>query len=155
MQARLNTRKRAYGFSLIEIMVVIVIIGLLVAIVAPNVLERADEARIQKVKADFKNIETALKLYKLDNFSYPTTEQGLMALVEKPTVEPIPRNWKTGGYIEHPPEDPWGNAYKYLNPPEFGHGDYDLYSLGADGISGGEGQNADIGNWQIDQKEQK
>ncbi|HSB97341.1 MAG TPA: type II secretion system major pseudopilin GspG [Spongiibacteraceae bacterium] len=155
MQPRLNTRKRAYGFSLIEIMVVIVIIGLLVAIVAPNVLERADEARIQKVKADFKNIETALKLYKLDNFSYPTTEQGLMALVEKPTVDPIPRNWKTGGYIEHAPEDPWGNVYKYLNPPEFGHGEYDLYSLGADGVSGGEGQNADIGNWQIDQKEQK
>jgi general secretion pathway protein G len=147
--------KKVRGFSLVEILVVLVIIGLLVSIVAPNVLQRADEARIQKVKADFKNIETALKLYKLDNFNYPTTEQGLMALVEKPSIDPIPRNWKQGGYLERAPEDPWGRLYKYLNPPEFGHGDYDLYSQGADGVSGGEDQNADIGNWQADQQEQK
>lgn len=147
--------RQARGFSLVEILVVLVIIGLLVSIVAPNVLQRADEARIQKVKADFKNIETALKLYKLDNFSYPTTEQGLSALVEKPTIDPIPRNWKQGGYLEHVPEDPWGRQYKYLNPPEFGHGDYDVYTLGADGVSGGEEQNADLGNWQENEKEQK
>ena len=149
----MNNRMR--GFSLVEILVVLVIIGLLVSIVAPNVLQRADEARIEKVRADFKNIETALKLYKLDNFNYPTTEQGLAALVEKPTIDPIPRNWKQGGYLEKIPEDPWGNPYKYLNPPEFGHGDFYLYSLGADGVSGGEGQNADIGNWQTEQADQK
>lgn len=147
--------RAARGFSLVEILVVLVIIGLLVSIVAPNVLQRADEARIQKVKADFKNIETALKLYKLDNFSYPTTEQGLSALVEKPTIDPIPRNWKQGGYLEHVPEDPWGRPYKYLNPPEFGRGEYDVYTLGADGVSGGEDQNADIGNWQENDKDQR
>jgi general secretion pathway protein G len=146
--------KKQSGFSLVEILVVLVIIGLLVSIVAPNVLQRADEARVQKVKADIKNIETALKLYKLDNFNYPTTEQGLAALVEKPTMDPIPRNWKQGGYLEKVPEDPWGRVYKYLSPPEFGHSDYDIYTLGADGVTGGEDQNADIGNWQTDQKEQ-
>src|SRR6185369_11758181 len=100
--------KKVRGFSLVEILVVLVIIGLLVSIVAPNVLQRADEARISKVKADFKNIETALKLYKLDNFSYPSTEQGLAALVEKTSIDPVPRNWKEGGYLEKIPEDPWG-----------------------------------------------
>jgi general secretion pathway protein G len=153
--SRHSLRNGARGFSLVEILVVLVIIGLLVSIVAPNVLQRADEARVQKVRADFKNVETALKLYKLDNFNYPTTEQGLGALVEKPTIEPIPRNWKKDGYLQQIPEDPWGNLYKYLNPAEFGHGDYDLYSLGADGITGGEEQNADLGNWQTDQKEQQ
>jgi general secretion pathway protein G len=150
-----SSRKQIHGFSLVEILVVLVIIGLLVSIVAPNVLQRADEARIQKVHADFKNIETALKLYKLDNFNYPTTEQGLGALVEKPTIDPLPRNWKKNGYLERMPEDPWGNAYKYLNPAEFGHGEYDLYTLGADGVTGGEEQNADIGNWQSESKEQQ
>ena len=142
------------GFSLIEIMVVIVIIGLLVAIVAPNVLERADEARVQKVKADFKNLETALKLYKLDNFSYPTTEQGLKALVEKPSLDPVPRNWKQNGYVEKLPDDPWGRPYLYVSPAEFGKGQYDIYTLGADGVTGGEDQNADIGNWQQGSAEQ-
>ena len=150
-----KTMRAARGFSLVEILVVLVIIGLLVSIVAPNVLQRADEARVQKVRADFKNIETALKLYKLDNFNYPTTEQGLAALVDKPTMEPVPRNWKQGGYLESVPADPWGNPYKYLSPPEFGRGDYDIYTLGADGISGGEEQNADLGNWQTEQKEQQ
>lgn len=154
MQGQLNRAKcKQRGFSLIEILVVLVIIGLLVSIVAPNVLQRADDARIQKVKADFKNIETALKLYKLDNFNYPTTEQGLKALAEKPTMDPLPRNWKQGGYVEQAPEDPWGRPYLYLSPPEFGHGDYDIYSLGADGVTGGEEQNADLGNWQVDSKE--
>ena len=151
----MSSRKQIHGFSLVEILVVLVIIGLLVSIVAPNVLQRADEARIQKVHADFKNIETALKLYKLDNFNYPTTEQGLGALVEKPTIDPLPRNWKKNGYLERMPEDPWGNAYKYLNPAEFGHGEYDLYTLGADGVTGGDEQNADIGNWQSESKEQQ
>jgi general secretion pathway protein G len=150
-----NSFGHSGGFSLVEILVVLVIIGLLVSIVAPNVLQRADEARVQKVRADFKNIETALKLYKLDNFNYPGTEQGLGALVEKPTIEPVPRNWKKGGYLEKVPEDPWGNVYRYLNPAEFGHGEYDLYSLGADGITGGEDQNADLGNWQTDQKQEQ
>lgn len=138
----------ARGFSLVEILVVLVIIGLLVSIIAPNVLRRAEEARIQKVRADFSSIATALKLYRLDNFAYPTTEQGLQALVEKPTIDPLPANWKQGGYLESAPIDPWGRPYLYLQPAEFGDGEYDIYSLGADGVSGGEDQNADIGNWQ-------
>jgi general secretion pathway protein G len=149
-----DKRFKQAGFSLIEIMVVIVIIGLLVAIVAPNVLERADEARVQKVKSDFSNFGTALKLYRLDNFSYPSTEQGLKALVEKPTLEPVPRNWKQNGYIEKLPDDPWGRPYLYLQPAEFGKGEYDIYTLGADGVTGGEDQNADIGNWQDEKSEQ-
>lgn len=142
-----NMKSRVRGFSLVEILVVLVIIGLLVSIVAPNVLRRADEARVQKVQADFKNIETALKLYRLDNFAYPTTEQGLQSLVEKPNIDPLPRNWKEGGYLETAPMDPWGRNYLYLSPAEFGSGDYDIFSLGADGVTGGEDQNADLGNW--------
>ena len=136
------------GFSLIEIMVVLVIMGLLVSIVAPNVLNRADEARVQKVYADFKAIETALKIYRLDNFNYPTGEQGLEALVERPTIDPIPGNWKRGGYLAELPLDPWGRPYIYLSPAEYSdNADFDLLSLGADGVTGGEDQNADIGNW--------
>ncbi len=153
MQQRTNGNSS--GFSLVEILVVLVIIGLLVSIVAPNVLRRADEARVQKVKADFKNIETALKLYRLDNFNYPTTEQGLQALVEKPTIDPLPRNWKQGGYLETPPADPWGRPYLYLSPAEFGSGDYDIYSLGADGVTGGDDQNADIGSWMKEGEEKQ
>ena len=139
--------KSQKGFSLIEIMVVLVIIGLLVAIVAPNVLDKADDARVRKVQADFKSIEVALKLYKLDNFNYPTSEQGLEALVEKPNIDPIPPNWKKSGYLPEAPIDPWGRPYQYLSPAEFGKGDYDIYTLGADGVTGGEDQNADIGSW--------
>ncbi|MFA7553421.1 MAG: type II secretion system major pseudopilin GspG [Spongiibacteraceae bacterium] len=135
------------GFSLIEIMVVLVIIGLLVSIVAPNVLNRADDARLQKVQADFAAIETTLKIYRLDNYNYPTSEQGLEALVEKTAIDPIPNNWKKGGYLKSLPLDPWGRPYLYLSPAEMGEGDYDLYSLGADGVTGGEDQNKDIGNW--------
>jgi general secretion pathway protein G len=137
--------KRQHGFSLVEILVVLVILGLLVSVVAPTVLNRADEARVQKVKADFANIETALKLYRLDNFVYPTTEQGLEALVEPSGLDPIPRNFKQGGYLERLPVDPWGRPYLYLSPGE--NGEFDLYSLGADGLSGGEDQNMDLGNW--------
>lgn len=138
------------GFSLIEVLVVLVILGLLVSIIAPNVLGRADEARTQKVFADFSAIETALRMYRLDNFDYPTTEQGLRALVERPTLEPQPRNWKSGGYLESLPVDPWGNPYLYLSPGQ--NGAYDIFSLGADGVRGGEGQNSDLGNWQANNR---
>lgn len=133
------------GFSLVEILVVLVIMGLLISVVAPTVLNRADDARIQKVYADFKSIETALKIYRLDNYVYPTTEQGLEALVEPSTLDPEPRNFKAGGYLAELPVDPCGRPYLYLHPGE--NGEVDLYSLGADGLSGGEGQNIDIGNW--------
>ncbi len=135
------------GFSLVEILVVLVIIGLLVSMVAPNVLQRADQARVQKVQADFKAISTALKIYRLDNYNYPTTEQGLEALVSEPVIDPIPQNWKKDGYLEELPRDPWGRPYLYLSPAEYGNGDFDIYTQGADGISGGEDQNADLGTW--------
>lgn len=140
----MKTRNNA-GFSLVEILVVLVIMGLLISVVAPTVLNRADEARVSKVLADFKNIETALKIYRLDNYVYPTTEQGLEALVEASTLDPEPRNFKAGGYLEDVPLDPWGRPYLYMSPGE--HGEVDLYSLGADGLAGGEGQSLDIGNW--------
>lgn len=133
------------GFSLVEILVVLVIMGLLISVVAPTVLNRADDARIQKAQADFKAIETALKIYRLDNYVYPTTEQGLEALVEPSTLDPEPRNFKEGGYLSELPVDPWGRPYLYLSPGE--NGEVDIYSLGADGLSGGEGQAVDIGNW--------
>ena len=136
---------RQSGFSLVEILVVLVIMGLLISVVAPTVLNRADDARIQKVYADFKAIETSLKIYRLDNYVYPSTEQSLEALVEASTLDPEPRNFKTGGYLSEVPRDPWGRPYLYLSPGE--NSEIDIYSLGADGISGGEGQNADIGNW--------
>ena len=130
-----TTAKRAHsGFSLVEILVVLVIMGLLISVVAPTVLNRADEARIQKVHADFKAIETALKIYRLDNYVYPTSN-----------LDPQPRNFKDGGYLPEVPLDPWGRPYLFLSPGE--NGEVDIYSLGADGLSGGEGQNADIGNW--------
>lgn len=140
-------RRKHRGFSLIEILVVLVILGLLVSIVAPNVLGRADEARVQKADADFKSIATALKIYRLDNYVYPSTEQGLVALVEKPALPPEPRNWKAEGYLDEIPLDPWGRPYLYLSPGE--HGSFDLYSYGADGVPGGEGQSQDLGNWQL------
>ena len=133
------------GFSLIEILVVLVILGLLVSVVAPNVLTTADDARESKVRADFKSIETALALYRLDNFVYPTSDQGLEGLVTPSSLEPEPRNFKDGGYLESLPVDPWGRIYLYLSPGE--NGEFDLYSLGADGLTGGEGPNADLGNW--------
>jgi general secretion pathway protein G len=145
MKAGKTLGARYSGFSLVEILVVLVIMGLLISVVAPTVLNRADEARVQKVHADFKAIETALKIYRLDNYVYPTTEQGLAALVEPSTLEPEPRNFKEGGYLPELPIDPWGRPYLYLSPGE--HREVDLYSLGADGLSGGEGQNADVGNW--------
>ena len=137
--------QKVTGFSLIEILVVLVIMGLLISVVAPTVLNSADDARIQKVQADFKSIETALKIYRLDNYTYPTTEQGLDALVTASTIQPEPRNFKRDGYLSEVPMDPWGRPYLYIAPGEYG--EVDLYSLGADGVSGGEGQSKDIGNW--------
>lgn len=144
-KSRANSPAGSAGFSLVEILVVLVIMGLLMSVVAPRVLDQADEARIKKTYADFKSIETALKIYRLDNYVYPTTEQGLVALVEPSSLDPEPKNFKTGGYLEDVPEDPWGRPYLYLSPGE--NGEIDIYSLGADGLSGGEGQNIDIGNW--------
>ena len=136
---------RNKGFTPIELMVVLVILGVLAAIIAPKIMDRPDEARIIAARQDISSLVQALKLYRLDNIRYPTTEQGLQALVTKPTIEPIPGNWKSGGYLERLPKDPWGNPYMYLNPGR--NGEIDVYSLGPDGQSGGEGKDADIGNW--------
>ena len=135
---------RPAGCTLCEIMVVVIIIGILAAIVAPNVIGRVDDAQITKARAELSNIENALKFYRLDNFAYPTTEQGLEALVTKPN-DPNVRNWKPGGYLDRMPKDPWGNPYQYLNPGN--NGEIDIYTLGRDGRPGGEGLDADIGNW--------
>ncbi len=136
--------RRAAGFTLIELMVVLVIIGVLAALIVPNVLDRADDARSTAARTDVTNLTQALKLYKLDNLRYPTAEQGLQALVSKPTTPPIPPNWRP--YVEKLPTDPWGHAYQYLNPGI--KGEVDVMSLGADGQPGGEGKDADIGSWQ-------
>jgi len=136
---------RQLGFTLIEIMVVVIIIGILAAIVAPNVIGRVDDAQITKAHAEISNISSALKFYRLDNFAYPTSEQGLEALVNKPN-DPNVKNWKPGGYLDRLPRDPWGNPYQYLNPGN--HGEVDIYTLGRDGRPGGEGLDADIGNWE-------
>ena len=133
------------GFTLIEIIVVVVIIGILATFVAPKFLGRTDDARITKAKNDIVALESALELYKLDNYTYPTTDQGLDSLVNEPTSEPVPANWKQGGYIKKLQKDPWQRDYLYLSPGE--NAEIDIYSLGADGIEGGEGPNADIGNW--------
>ena len=138
---------RSKGFTLIELMVVLVILGVLAAMIAPRIMDRPDEARIVAAKQDIATVIQALKMYRLDNIRYPTTEQGLQALVTKPTIDPIPENWKSGGYLEKLPKDPWGNAYVYLNPGR--HGDIDVISLGADGQTGGESKDADIGSWML------
>ncbi|HEX7127195.1 MAG TPA: type II secretion system major pseudopilin GspG [Thermodesulfobacteriota bacterium] len=142
MRSERRARRVAGGFTLIEVLVVVLIIGILAAIVGPRVIGKADDARRTRVVADLKSIETALDLYKLDNGVYPTTEQGLEALVTKPTVGNIPANWKDGGYLPRVPVDPWGQPYAYAYPGT--QGEYDLFSLGADGQPGGEGPNADV-----------
>ena len=136
--------RRSLGFTLIEMMVVLVIIGVLAALIVPNVLDRTDDARATAARTDVHNIMQALKLYKLDNLRFPTAEQGLQALVVRPTPTPAPANWKP--YLEKLPNDPWGRPYQYLNPGV--QGEVDVMSFGADGQSGGEGKNADIGSWQ-------
>ncbi|MDR2153861.1 MAG: type II secretion system major pseudopilin GspG [Burkholderiaceae bacterium] len=135
--------RRSAGFTLIELMVVLVILGVLAAIVVPNVLDRADDARVTAARTDVRNIVQALKFYKLDNQRFPTAEQGLQALIARPSAAPAPMNWKP--YLEKLPNDPWGYPYQYLNPGVMG--EVDVMSFGADGQSGGEGKNADIGSW--------
>lgn len=137
-------RLRQAGFTLIELMVVLVIIGVLAALIVPNVLDRADDARVTAARTDIGNLMQALKLYKLDNQRYPTGEQGLDALIHKPSTSPVPANWRP--YVEKLPNDPWGRPYQYANPGV--KGEIDVFSLGADGQPGGEGVNADIGSWQ-------
>ena len=136
------------GFTLIEVMVVVVILGILAAIVVPRVMSRPDEARILKARQDIRAISAALDLYKLDNFVYPSTDQGLEALVEKPSDLKPGANWNANGYLDKLPRDPWGGEYQYLQPGQ--NGPFDLYSRGSDGTLGGEGANADIGNWDLD-----
>lgn len=145
MRIRLNNR----GFTLIEIMVVIVILTLLAVLVGPKIIGRSDDAKIADAKVQIRNLETALKLYKLDSGVFPSTEQGLQALVTKPASGIIPKNYREGGYLEskNVPKDPWGNDYVYLSPGE--HSDYDLYSFGADSVRGGEGKSADIQSWDM------
>lgn len=133
---------RIKGFTLIEIIVVVVIIGLLAAVIAPNIFGEVEKARNKKALSDLRALESALGLYRLDNYSYPTTEQGLQALVTRPSGSPEAKNWRSGGYIKRMPLDPWGNEYQYINPAT--NGDFDLFSFGADGRVGGEGNNKDL-----------
>lgn len=141
----MNKSNSQKGFTLIEIMVVVVIIGVLAALIVPSVLGRADEARVTAAKTDLQAIANALDLYKLDNYDYPSTDQGLDALVSKPTGEPEALNWNPDAYLKKLPKDPWKRDYIYISPGT--HGAFDLYSLGADGREGGEGYAADILNW--------
>lgn len=144
----MRRKKGSRGFTLIELMVVIVILGILAGLIIPRIMGRPDEARQAKARIQIQALETALKLYRLDNGNYPTTEQGLKALVEPPTVGTLAKNWREGGYLEKGkvPKDPWGNDFVYLSPGT--KGDFDLLSLGADGEPGGDGKNKDITNWE-------
>jgi general secretion pathway protein G len=143
-------KKGERGFTLIELMVVIVILGILAGLIIPRIMGRPDEARRAKARMQIESIETALKLYKLDSGNYPTTEQGLRALVEQPAIGPPAKNWRQGGYLEKGriPKDPWDRDFVYISPGV--HGDYDMSSFGADGEPGGEGKNKDINSWEID-----
>jgi len=136
------------GFTLIEIMVVIIILGILVGLIVPRFMEKPEKARIVKAQMQIESISAALKEYKLDSGDYPTTEQGLEALVEKPSIGKIPRKYPEKGYLQKIPKDPWGNDYVYISPGE--HGDFDLISYGADGEEGGEGRDADVQSWEIE-----
>ncbi len=142
-----TSKARQGGFTLIEIMVVVIIIGILVAMVAPQVMGRIDQAQITRVHSDLRAVESALKFYRLDNFAYPSSEQGLEALVTKPN-DPNIRNWNPHGYLPRMPKDPWQRPYLYMNPGQ--NSEIDVYTLGADGQPGGEGMNADLGNWELE-----
>lgn len=133
------------GFSLLELMVVVVILSILALVIVPRVIDRPDQARAARAQSDIAAIASAINLYRLDNFRYPTTEQGLAALVEKPQTDPLPPNWASSGYMDRVPQDPWGRPYLYLQPGV--HGDFDVFTYGADGASGGSGADADIGSW--------
>lgn len=135
------------GFSLLELMVVVVILSVLALVIVPRVIDRPDQARAARAQADIAAIVSAVNLYRLDNFRYPTTEQGLAALVDKPGSDPVPANWAANGYMDRLPVDPWGQTYQYLAPGV--HGDFDVFTYGADGVAGGSGANSDIGSWSI------
>jgi general secretion pathway protein G len=137
------TRARQRGFTLIEIMVVVIILGIMASLIVPKIMNKPEQARIVKAKQDVRALESALDLYKLDNYAYPTTDQGLQALVQKPTQPPVPPHWKTGGYLMRLPKDPWNHPYQYLNPGQ--HGPIDVYSLGPSGQPG----KGEIGNWNL------
>jgi len=143
----LSSLRRQAAFTLVEVMVVVIILGILAAVVVQNVMDRPDEAKAVAAKQHISQIMQALKLYRLDNNTYPSTDQGLQALVVKPTSNPVPGNWKNGGYIDRLPKDPWGGDYQYLNPGV--KSEIDVFSLGADKTAGGEGKNADIGSWNL------
>lgn len=145
MNRNMQLRKAQKGFSLIEIMVVVVIMGLLAAAIGPQVIGALGQAQDKVVQSDFKSIETALKMYKLDNFVYPNSDQGLEALVSQPSSDPVPKNWRKDGYLPELPKDPWGNPYLYMSPAD-GKA-YEIYTLGADGVRGGVDDGADISNW--------
>lgn len=147
MRGKMNVKPRQHGFTLIEIMVVVVILGILATLVVPKIMGRPDEARAVAAKKDIASIMQALSLYRLDNSRYPSTEQGLQALVTPPTTEPIPSNYKANGYLNKLPQDPWGTPYQFLSPGL--NGEVDVISFGADGKPGGEGVNADIGSWEL------
>ena len=141
----MDRRRSPRGFTLIEIVIAVAILAVLAALMIPRVIGRVDDARTARAQSDVQALTTALNLYRLDNYAYPSTEQGLDALVAQPGGSPEARNWRQGGYIEQLPKDPWGNDYQYLSPGQ--RGEIDVYSLGADGQLGGEGPNADVGNW--------
>ncbi|GGX70402.1 type II secretion system protein GspG [Tateyamaria omphalii] len=136
---------RDAGFSLLELMVVVVILSILALVIVPRVIDRPDQARAARAQSDIAALANAVQLYRLDNFKYPTTEQGLQALVSRPVTDPVPDNWAVSGYIDRVPTDPWGQPYQYLSPGV--HGDFDVFTFGADGVSGGTGADADIGTW--------
>lgn len=148
MTAEGGAARRDAGFSLLELMVVVVILSILALVIVPRVIDRPDQARAARAQSDIAAIASAVNLYRLDNFRYPTTEQGLAALVTRPATDPVPANWAEGGYMDRLPVDPWGQPYQYLSPGV--HGDFDVFSYGADAAPGGTGADADIGSWTVE-----